>query len=202
MSQQFKDSFGRDSEEDMLEYDDSAFYYFSVSILSALLLPFTWSLLSKVIYGKLQIPTISGNCTCQRMSALLTVKKREARSTVYNTAFYFQCMVAAFFWTIWYWNFQIVMAIENLQSFDPFDILGVSSEATVREIKKAYRQLSLTMHPDKNPDNPLAVQEFIRLTKAYNVLTDETAFENFKKYGNPDGPGSYSVAIALPRYLL
>lgn len=40
------------------------------------------------------------------------------------------------------------------------------------------------------------------MTKAYNVLTDEVAFENFKKYGNPDGPGSYSVAIALPRYLL
>ena len=34
------------------------------------------------------------------------------------------------------------------------------------------------------------------------MLTDETAYENFKKYGNPDGPGSYSVAIALPRYLL
>jgi translocation protein SEC63 len=33
-------------------------------------------------------------------------------------------------------------------------------------------------------------------------LTDETAFENFKKYGNPDGPGSYNVAIALPRFLL
>lgn len=33
-------------------------------------------------------------------------------------------------------------------------------------------------------------------------MTDETAYENFKKYGNPDGPGSYSVAIALPRYLL
>jgi translocation protein SEC63 len=34
------------------------------------------------------------------------------------------------------------------------------------------------------------------------VLTDETAFENFKKYGNPDGPGSYSVAIAMPKFLL
>ena len=33
-------------------------------------------------------------------------------------------------------------------------------------------------------------------------MTDETAYENFKKYGNPDGPGSYNVAIALPRFLL
>lgn len=62
--------------------------------------------------------------------------------------------------------------------------------------------MSLEKHPDRNPDNPLAVQEFIRLTKAYNILTDETAYENFKKYGNPDGPGSYNVAIALPRFLL
>jgi translocation protein SEC63 len=33
-------------------------------------------------------------------------------------------------------------------------------------------------------------------------LTDETAYDNFKKYGNPDGPGSYNVAIALPHFLL
>jgi len=58
------------------------------------------------------------------------------------------------------------------------------------------------MHPDKNPDDPLAVQEFTKLTKAYKILTDETAYENFKKYGNPDGPGSYNVAIAMPRFLL
>lgn len=34
------------------------------------------------------------------------------------------------------------------------------------------------------------------------ILTDEVAYENFKKYGNPDGPGNYNVAIALPRFLL
>lgn len=33
-------------------------------------------------------------------------------------------------------------------------------------------------------------------------MTDDVARENFKKYGNPDGPGSYSVAIALPKALL
>ena len=34
------------------------------------------------------------------------------------------------------------------------------------------------------------------------ILTDDTARENYRKYGNPDGPGSYSVGIALPRILL
>ena len=34
------------------------------------------------------------------------------------------------------------------------------------------------------------------------ILTDETARENFQKYGNPDGPGSYHVAIAMPKFLL
>jgi DnaJ-class molecular chaperone len=39
----------------------------------------------------------------------------------------------------------------------------------VAEIKKKFRKMSLVMHPDKNSGNPLAVQEFIKLTKAYNV---------------------------------
>lgn len=42
----FSDNFKRDSEEDMLEYDDSAFYYFSIAVLTSLLVPFTWSILS------------------------------------------------------------------------------------------------------------------------------------------------------------
>ena len=78
-------------------------------------------------------------------------------------------MVGAFLWYIWYLNYNTVNSLENIQSFDPFAILEVANDATVREIKKAYRQKSLVMHPDKNPDNPLAVQEFIKLTKAYSV---------------------------------
>ena len=78
-------------------------------------------------------------------------------------------MVAAVFWYVWYLNANLVGQIESLQAFDPFQILDIPNDATIRDIKKQYRRLSLEKHPDKNPDNPLAVQEFIRLTKAYNV---------------------------------
>lgn len=186
----------------MLEYDDSAFYYFSIALLSALLIPYTLSLLHSVFTGEVDLPQIPTSCQCSRCNALYIAKTRQARSSVFNRAFFFKVMVAVFFWYLWVLNFNTVMTLENLQSFDPFMILDVPSDATMKDIKKQYRRLSLEMHPDKNPDNPLAVQEFIRLTKAYNVLTDETAYENFKKYGNPDGPGSYSVAIALPKILL
>ena len=92
-------------------------------------------------------------------------------------------MVAAVFWYVWYLNANLVGQIESLQAFDPFQILDIPNDATIRDIKKQYRRLSLEKHPDKNPDNPLAVQEFIRLTKAYNVsanryLLDLSAFRS------------------------
>jgi len=100
---------------------------------------------------------------------MIQIKKKQARSSVYTRAFYFRLIVGAFFWYIWYLNANVVNSMEALKSFDPFDIIGVSNDATIRDIKKEYRKKSLWMHPDKNPGNPLAVQEFIRLTKAYNV---------------------------------
>ena len=78
-------------------------------------------------------------------------------------------MVGAFLWYLWYLNAVTVSGLEGMQSFDPFQILDIPNDADVRAIRKQYRRLSLEKHPDKNPDNPLAVQEFIRLTKAYNV---------------------------------
>lgn len=41
-----------------------------------------------------------------------------------------------------------------------YDILGVTKEATQIEIKKAYRSLALLTHPDKNPDNKEASNNF------------------------------------------
>ena len=97
------------------------------------------------------------------------IKKKEASSGVFKKAFIYKILVAGFLWYIWYLNYNTVMNLENIQSFDPFAILEVENDATTRDIKKAYRRKSLVMHPDKNPDDPLAVQEFIKLTKAYAV---------------------------------
>lgn len=53
----------------------------------------------------------------------------------------------------------IQQSSKGLQHFDPFEILQVPADATDKEIKKAYRQLSLQYHPDKNPD-PQAAEYF------------------------------------------
>merc|ERR1719357_2053919 len=106
---------------------------------------------------------------------------------------------------IWVGIFSTVMQLgqeKEIKKFDPFDILEVSPEASHSHIKKAYRKLSLIYHPDKNPDDPLAASRFIQITKAHAALTDETARNNYEKYGNPDGPQTSKVGIGLPRFLL
>lgn len=123
------------------------------------------------------------------------------RFSWFNMGFAAKLLFITFCWFLTYQCFDIVKDLKPLKTFIPNEILGVSTEATVAEVKKAYRKLSREKHPDKNPDNPEAVNEFIQITKAYTIMTDEKARENFLKYGNPDGKGSFAVGIALPNFL-
>ena len=52
---------------------------------------------------------------------------------------------------------------------DFYKILGVSRDASIKDIKKAYRKLAIKYHPDKNPDNPDANQMFQDISAAYEV---------------------------------
>ena len=62
--------------------------------------------------------------------------------------------------------------------------LGINENATQDQIKKSYRKLAMKWHPDKNPDNKEDAEErFKEISKAYQVLSDETLRDKYDKYG-------------------
>lgn len=65
---------------------------------------------------------------------------------------------------------------------DFYKLLGVSRDATVKEIKKAYRQKSLEFHPDKNKAED-ASEIFAEIARAYEVLSDESKREVYDRHG-------------------
>ncbi|SCW03334.1 LAFE_0G08130g1_1 [Lachancea fermentati] len=92
--------------------------------------------------------------------------------------------------------------------FDPYELLGIATSATEKEVKSAYRKLSVKFHPDKlskdlTEQQRLDMEEqYVLITKAYKALTDELTRENFLRYGHPDGPQATSHGIALPKFLV
>jgi len=67
---------------------------------------------------------------------------------------------------------------------DYYEILGVSRSASTDEIKKAYRQLALKYHPDRNPGNKEAENQFKEAAEAYEVLGDPEKRQRFDRYGH------------------
>ncbi len=66
---------------------------------------------------------------------------------------------------------------------DFYEVLGVQKKASREEIKKAYRQLAIKFHPDRNPDDTSAEEKFKEATEAYEILADDRKRQAYDQYG-------------------
>ncbi|HUJ73485.1 MAG TPA: molecular chaperone DnaJ [bacterium] len=77
---------------------------------------------------------------------------------------------------------------------DYYEILGVPRTASDEELKKAYRQLALKFHPDRNPNNKESEAKFKEASEAYAVLSDKTKRAQYDQFGHVEGNGGMGGA--------
>src|SRR5688572_27463255 len=83
------------------------------------------------------------------------------------------------------------------QKRDYYEILGVSREASLDDIKKAFNQFALKHHPDRNPGNPDAAEIFKEGAEAYEVLRDDEKRRRYDRYGHAGLDGAATQGFDL-----
>ncbi|VDN04762.1 unnamed protein product [Thelazia callipaeda] len=178
------------------EYDEvgNTFYYVLVSFYALILIPATFFFWPS---SKSDSTERKEHCCCEGCAEkrIKAETKRPWRRTKKILTFF----ALAVAWVMFFIIVRKVTQIEvEYSEYDPYAILGIDQGAPISLVKKKYRELSKTMHPDKGGD-PV---QFNRIAKAYQALTDEESRENWEKYGNPDGPTATTFGIALPKWIV
>ena len=73
---------------------------------------------------------------------------------------------------------------------DPYEVLGVSRDASDEEIKKAYRRLAKQYHPDVNPGNRQAEEKMKEINAAYDAIKDASARQSYAAGGSTGSAGT------------
>ncbi|KAI9299249.1 Sec63-domain-containing protein [Neoconidiobolus thromboides FSU 785] len=177
-------------------YDESGvnFYYFLISVLAIILIPYTLSpLFSQKNAFKNDV----------RTKKKVKVVKSE------NMTGYIKWLLITVGWLYLSYLVHQVMntEVQEIKLWDPYTLLDIEEGSTLKQIKNKYRKLSLKFHPDKvrgvTEEEAVALNsKYVEITKAYKALTDDDIRRNFEEYGHPDGRQPMSVGIALPAWLV
>jgi molecular chaperone DnaJ len=79
---------------------------------------------------------------------------------------------------------------------DFYEVLGVARDASIEDIKKAYRQKALQHHPDRNPDDKQSEERFKEAAEAYEVLSDQNKRSRYDQFGHA-GIGSSAASDGM-----
>ncbi|GAX24350.1 DnaJ homolog subfamily B member 11 [Fistulifera solaris] len=82
----------------------------------------------------------------------------------------------------WWKCLLLLTLVQVVSAADFYKLLGISRDATLKEIKKAYRQKSLEYHPDKNKEEG-ASERFAEINYAYEVLSDQEKRDIYNRHG-------------------
>eukprot|EP00033_Pygsuia_biforma_P001104 GCRY01001256.1.p1 GENE.GCRY01001256.1~~GCRY01001256.1.p1 ORF type:complete len:490 (+),score=81.77 GCRY01001256.1:95-1564(+) len=129
-------------------------------------LPYCVSLTRRILYNSLLIPS--------RSSSILKTTCGFSRQYAFSKPF---ASVRNRF------SHQEAFYSTTSSQSDYYEVIGVSRDAPLSDIKKAYYKKAKELHPDANQTDPKAQEKFILLGKAFNVLKDEKKRKIYDKYG-------------------
>jgi DnaJ-class molecular chaperone len=78
-----------------------------------------------------------------------------------------------------------------------YEILNLESSASSSDIKKAYHKLALQYHPDKNPNNPEALEKFKEISEAYTILSDEQKRKTYDMTGGTEDDDFFGMGEGI-----
>ncbi|QPG74922.1 hypothetical protein FOA43_002260 [Brettanomyces nanus] len=169
------------------DYDENSetWPYFVLTGILVPLVPVTFSLISSHL-GKGQVKDDGFEqvswCEPYDSKQLNQFRSKQKRSSLFTGKFF---LVVLGWFLVGLLAFKIgqIDIVVSETNFDPWKILEIDETANVRDIRTAYRKLSLKFHPDK-------------------VDTSNMTRPEIDAYGNPDGPGDIKHGIALPKFLV
>lgn len=204
------------------EYDESSetWPFFVLTLLFTVLVPLTISQAYRLFSGQAELNDeqqevqsttmkINDDLMSDDVRAFRLAYEKSKRSKIWSKRNIF--LVAG--WALFAILVQRIRNNDSIEAsataaFDPYALLGVTPSASDRDIKSAYRKLSLKFHPDKlakslSSEERTQIEEmYVQISKAYEALTDEITKANYLTYGHPDGPQTVSHGIAIPSFLV